>query len=143
MFRNLLVVCAHVQLVANIQFMVDAAIRVEPARPSSGDGIELDLPIFRREFEVRFWRGAKELIVGTADVEHIGRGVGLAQRPVSSQGVGAVHGEGARGHYLVDIAGVNIAFKLVDVRPKPCIIHIGHRSDPFPLRRRGASGRRQ
>ena len=51
-FRNLLLVCAHVQLVANIQFMVDAAIRVEPARTRPRDGIELDLPIFRREFEV-------------------------------------------------------------------------------------------
>ena len=76
------------------------------------DGIELHLAGISIEFQVGFRGCANEFIICAADIEHIGRRVGLTQLAVSSERIWALHGERPRWHNLINIALVDILLQV-------------------------------
>ena len=73
-------------------------------------------------FEAGLRRGAEEDVLLALDVEHIGRGIELAQTRVGCERVVAGGRERARGHDLKDVSGHDVASALVDNGP---ILFIG------------------
>src|SRR5690625_6797458 len=76
------------------------------------DGIELHFAGISIEFQVGFRGCSSEFIICAADIEHIGRRVGFAQLPVSSESVWALHGERPGWHNLINIALVDILLQV-------------------------------
>ena len=68
-------------------------------------------------------------MVGTANVEHVRRGVGLAQRAVGSESIGARNTERAGRHDLVNIASMDVALEVFHVASESSVIDVGVRGD--------------
>ena len=79
------------------------------------DGIELHFAGISIEFQVGFRGCANEFIICAADIEHIGRRVGLAQLAVSSERIWALHGERPRRDNLVNITFIDILLQVAHV----------------------------
>ena len=70
-------------------------------------------------------------------VEHVGAGVGVPQRPVGGECVGAVGGEHAGGHALVNIPVVDVFLHVTHMAAEFGVVHAGpHREWFRALRRR-------
>ena len=135
---DLLGVGAQLQLQAGVSLVVHRAVGVQPARPGPGDGADGDPAAAHRVQQRRLRGGAEELEVRCGQVEHVGAGVGVAQHVVCGQRIGAVDGEAARGHHLVDVAVGDVAAHLLHDRLEVGVGDGGHRVQDGGV---GATGR--
>ena len=135
---DLLGVGAQLQLQAGVALVVHRAVGVQPARPGPSDGADGDPAAAHRVQQRRLRGGAEELEVRGGQVEHVGAGVGMAQHVVGGQRIGAVNGEAARGHHLVDVAVGDVSAHLLHDRLEVGVGDGGHRVQDGGV---GATGR--
>ena len=124
---DLLGVGAQLQLQAGVSLVVHRAVGVQPARPGPSDGADGDPATAHRVQQRRLRGSAEELEVRGGQVEHVGAGIGVAQHVVGGQRIGAVNGEAARGHHLVDVTVGDVAAHLLHDRLEVGVGDGGHR----------------
>ena len=134
---DLLGVGAQLQLQAGVALVVHRAVGVQAARPGPGDGSDGDPATAHRVQQRRLRGGSEELEVRRGQVEHVRAGIGMAQHVVGGQRIGAVNGETARGHHLVDVAVSDVSAHLLHDRLEVSVGDGGHRVQDGGVRATG------